>query len=101
MESFTWQYSSGAQIKDVHLVLGLPHCEQHCINAILNVEVGLALLAITQHLQCPRVILELFEKVKNMTVAVTLPENRDKAKDVGLKAKTFTVCFYEPFSRQL
>src|SRR5205807_521317 len=65
--------------------------EQHSIYAILDVEIGFALLAVAENVQFFRVLCKLHHEIENMSVAVALPEDRYEAKNAGPDAVAFGV----------
>ena len=60
---------------------------QHRIDAIMNVEIALTLLAISQHLDARIIRFQLPQKIENVTVRVSFAQDRDEAKDVSAEAK--------------
>src|SRR5205823_7607283 len=65
--------------------------EQHGLNAIVDVKIGFTLVAVPQNVQPIWIFSELLHKIENVPVAITLPQDRYKAKYAGLEAITFSV----------
>jgi hypothetical protein len=57
------------------------HCMQDRLDAILHVEVALALVPITQHFEAVGMIQQLPAKIENVSMRVAFAQNRDEAKD--------------------
>ena len=91
----------GAQIEDADRRARHIDREQHRIDAILNVEIGLALVAVTEDLDAGGIRLKLLIEVEHMAVGVPLAKDRHKAKDRCLKAETFAVGADQTFGSEL
>jgi hypothetical protein len=64
---------------------------EHRIEAILNVEVRLALMAVAEHAEPQRIAAQTFVEVEDVAVGITLPQDGHEAEDVSLHAKSFAV----------
>ena len=90
--------SVDAQVEYVDLVRCHFHGQQHGINAILHVEIGLALLAIAQDRQAQWIILQLLVKIEDMPMGISLAEYGYETKDARLKAEALAIRRYQPFA---
>src|SRR5947207_3840404 len=54
-------------------------------------KIGLTLLAVAENVQPSLILSQLHHKIENVSVAVMLPEDRDKTEYAGLNAVTFSV----------
>ena len=70
--------------------------EQHRIDAVVHIEVGLALLAVAENAQPRRVLAQLLVEVEDVAVGVALAEDRDEAEDIALKPETFAIGLDQP-----
>src|SRR5262249_17370968 len=75
----------GAQVEDVHRLPRPVDDAQHGVEAVLHVQVRLALPAVAEHLDLVRVLQELAVEVVDVAVRVALAEDRDEAEDVALE----------------
>ena len=81
IESLTSQYSSVPRLKMLTFVRGLVEREQHRVDAVLHVEVRLALPAVAEHAQLSGRMLAGCVEVEHVAVRVALAEDRDEAED--------------------
>ena len=101
IESFTSQYSSVPRLKTLTLPRRLLHRQQHRVDAVLDVEVRLALLAVAEHAKRVGIARRLSVEVEDVAVGVALAEDRDEAEDAGLKAEALAVGLDQALARQL
>src|ERR1700676_4436944 len=64
---------------------------QNRAQAILDIQIGLALSTVTQNSEMIRMFQKLLIEVEDMTVRVPLAQDRDEAKNVTLESKTLAV----------
>jgi len=78
----------GSKVEDVYRTLGPFNCQQHGIDTVLNVQVTLTLPAVAQNLDGTGVGTKLLEEIQNVTVGVSLSQNRNEPKNMRLKPKS-------------
>jgi hypothetical protein len=86
----------GPQVVDLRVMPGL-RCRReagdvhYCIDAILHIEVALALGSVAKHAQPAGVFKQLPVEVEHMAVGVPFPEDRDETENVALKSEGLAV----------
>src|ERR1039458_3730440 len=90
-----------AQVKDIDLGVGLFNGSEDRRDAVFDVEVGLALPAIAEHLEIFGMGLELAVEIENVTVRVALSQDGYEAKNVAPHAKAFAIGGNQPFGGHL
>src|SRR5207253_664787 len=75
--------------------------EQDGVDAVLNVEVGLALLAVAEDADAGRVAQQLPIEIDDMAMRVALAEDGDEAEHVSLEAEAGAVGRDQRFARHL
>ena len=101
IESFTWQYSSVPRLKTFTVLGRVRHREQDGVEAVVDVEVRLALPAVAEHAQARRIAPQAPVEIEDVAVRVALAENRDETEDAALEAEAFAVGLDQPLARQL
>jgi hypothetical protein len=99
--SSTWQTSSVPRLKYLNALVGRCTAEQYAVDAVLDVQIGFALLAVAQNVQPSRILCKLPHEIENMPVAVALAEDRYKAKNARFHAVPFGVGSDHPLAREL
>lgn len=85
-----------AEVEDFDVVFGFQrqsrvHHMEHRGEAVLHVEIGFPLRAVTEHFEMVGMVEELFVEIKNVPVGVAFAENGDEAKHVALELETFAI----------
>jgi hypothetical protein len=94
-------YFVGAKVKYLNALVGRCTAEQYTVDAVLDVQIGFALLAVAQNVQPSRILCKLTHEIENMPVAVALAEDRYKAKNARFHAVPFGVGSDHPLAREL
>src|ERR1700689_2704768 len=71
---------------------------QNRVQAILDMQIGLALSTITQDSEMIRMLLELLVEVEDMAVRVPLAQDRDEAENVTFESETLAISLNHAFS---
>src|SRR5262245_8325161 len=77
----------GAKVEHLNPAAGVLHGEQHRVQAIADVKVRLALVAVTEHPQSRWVVSQAAIEIEHVPVRVTLAKNRDKPENAAFKSK--------------
>ena len=91
----------GAQIQQIDPIFGTPSGQQHRIDAVLHIEIGLSLLAVAEHVQACGIGPEFPAKIEDVAVRVTLSQDRHEAKDVSLESEALAVSLDHAFGSEL
>ena len=91
----------GSKIEDVDFAIGTIECGENGVDTILDIQIGLPLMAIAQHVQMVGVLGKLPPKIEHVPVRVTLSKNRYESKNVGLHSETFAVGLNQSFRSEL
>src|ERR1041385_488522 len=90
-----------AEVEDVDFAFRLRERQQDRVDAVVNVEIGLPLLAVAEDAQMHRVVTQLPEEVEDVPVGVALSEDRHEAEDVPLEPEALTIGLDQAFRREL
>src|SRR5262249_39811381 len=90
-----------AEVVNVDGLVDRVNGEHHGGNAILDVEVRLALFAVAQDVDLVRIAEQLVEEVEDVSVRVMLAQDGDEAEDVTLEAKARAVGGDQPLAGDL
>src|SRR5260221_3046819 len=88
-----------SKIEDIDAASGTFDCDQDRIDAVLNIKIGFALLAISKHLKPRRIGQQLLIEIKHMAVGVAFAQDGNEAEDKPLKAETLAIGGDQAFRR--
>ena len=102
IESLTSQYSSVPRLKMLTLSVRAARSPmQHRVDAVLHVEVRLALAGRCRARAARRVVAQAAVEVEDVAVRVALAEDRHEAEDVALEAEALAVGLDQAFAGEL
>src|ERR1019366_4949165 len=91
----------GTKVVDVNAGHRILHRQKDRVDAVLNVEVGLALPAVAENTELGWIVAKAAVEIENVPVRVALAENRDEAEDVALEPVAFAVGLDQAFTSEL
>src|SRR5258708_22856851 len=80
-----------SKIENIHLARSPFQWSEYRVKTVLNIQVGLPLLAVAKHLELARIDMQLIQKVIDMTMGVALSQDRNKTKNVTGKPEPLTI----------
>src|SRR6185437_8489666 len=89
-----------AKVKNMHTRVDALSRVEHRADAILDVQIALALLAIAQYFDAGWVGLELSQEVEHMAMRIALAEDGNEAEDAGFEAKPRAIGADQTFAGQ-
>src|SRR5207249_3531016 len=74
---------------------------EYAVDAVLNVEVGLPLQPVAEHIEVSRILPKFSKEIEDMAVRVAFAEDRDEPKDPGLLAVALAIGLDQSFAGEL
>src|ERR1700733_11490426 len=90
----------GSKIENIYFALGPVESCENSIDAILHIQIRLALMPIAQYVQMVRMFGKLLPEIKNMAMGIPLAQNRHKTENVALHTEAFAIRLNQPLRRQ-
>src|SRR5690348_15523759 len=89
------------QIEDIYFIGSLLNRQQHGVDAVLHIQIGLLLLAVSEHVEGIGMFEQLLVEVEDVPVRIPLAEDGHKAKYIGADVKSFGIGLNEAFGSEL